>query len=612
MIRSFKVISVLIFTSFSFLLSNTAFTQPYVQASNFAPQLLLSPQPLYFGNIPDGSSATRELLIYNLGTSDANISNVSIQGEHRSFFTLKTEVSSYVLKQLEILVLEIEFHPTNGGELTAELVMESNSPSSPDKVTLTAASTKSGAATLTFERILGTREADGGSGIKQTSDNGFIIVGNTMLPGEDYSDVYIVKTDGYGKVEWTKSYGDDESDGARDVLCMDDGGYLVAGTTNSYGAGREDVYLLRLNSAGEKIWQKTFGGTYDDRPACIKKTTDGEYIIAGATKNTDNEGRNAYLVKVDADGNEKWSKDYGGTGGEAASDILVTNDGGYLVLGSTTSIGAGEFDVHLFKTDALGNMQWEKTYGGANWEEASSIQPTADGGYIIAGFTVSAGDNARDFYLIKTDASGNLQWEKTYGGQRNEGASKVLQTADGGYLIAGYITNIITDDENFTDIYIIKTNSTGTVEWTTTYGGDKNENTADMLPMADGGFILVGTSGSYSKDNDIYLLRFSASGKLIAVDENETHLPVEYHLSQNYPNPFNNCTCIQFSLPERSYVRLKIYNTLGQHVRTLVDQMKPAGSHLVTWDAGEMASGFYFYQLETGEFNQKRRMLLLK
>ncbi len=612
MIKSFKVISVLIFTSFSFLLSNTAFTQPYLQASNFAPQLLLSPQPLYFGNIPDGSSATRELLIYNLGTSDANISNVSIQGEHSSFFTLKTELGSHVLKPLEILVLEIEFHPTYKGGRTAELVVESNSATSPDRVTLTAAGTESGASTLTFERIIGTSEVDRGRGIKQTPDRGFIIVGNTVLPDEDYSDVYIVKTDVNGKVAWTKRYGGDESDSAHDVQCTDDGGYLLVGTTNSYGAGRQDVYLLKLNSTGEKEWQKTYGGIYDDRAVCFKETIDGDYIIAGATKNTDDGARNAYLLKIDAAGNEKWSKDYGGAGGETANDILETSDRGYLVLGSTTSMGAGEFDVYLFKTDAQGNVEWEKTYGGTNWEEGNSIQPTPDGGYVIAGFTVSMGVGARDFYLIKIDASGNMQWDKTYGDVNNDVAAKVVVTDDGGYLVAGSTANIITDENIYSDILIVKTNATGDEEWRTTFGGDKSEGTADMLLMDDGGFILVGSTSSYSKDADIYLLRLSTTGKLIAVEKDETGFPMDFYLSQNYPNPFNNQTCIQFTLPERSYVQLNIYNIFGQYVRTLVDQVKPAGSHLVTWDAGEMASGLYFYQLETGKFNQKRRMILLK
>ncbi|MBD3289012.1 choice-of-anchor D domain-containing protein [candidate division KSB1 bacterium] len=613
MIRSIKLIEVcIICAGFCLLLSPTAYTQSEMLSSSASPQILFSPKPLYFGNIPEGSSAIRQLLIYNLGTADANISNLSIQGEHADFFTLKTEINSYTLKPLEILVLEIEFHPTYKGGRNAEFVMESNAPSSPDRVTLAAAGTEADASTLTFERIIGTREMDGGSAIKQTIDGGFIIVGSTLLPNEDYSDVYVVKTDGNGKVEWTNSYGGEDSDNARDVQCLDDGSFLVVGMTDSYGAGRQDIYLMKLNASGEKQWEKTYGGTFDDRPACFKKTTDGNYIIAGATKNTDNEGRNAYLLKIDAAGNEKWSKDYGGAGGETAKDILETDDGGFLVIGSTTSTGAGEFDVYLFKTDASGNVQWEKTYGGTNWEEGNSIQPTSDGGYIIAGFTVSQGAGARDFYLIKTDATGNMQWEKTYGEKHNDSASEVLQTDDGGYLLAGSTTNIITEDESYTDIFIVKTNSNGDVEWTTTYGGEKSEGVADMLPMDDGGFILVGSSGSYSKDSDIYLIRMSAAGRLIAVEKSEGILPQEFYLYQNYPNPFNNHTCIQFSLSKRAHVSIEIYNMFGQYVCTLIDQEKPAGSHLLRWDAGEMASGLYFYQLEAGEFNQKRRMILLK
>ena len=583
-----------------------------LDASSLTPQILFSPQPVYFGQIPQGSSATREVLVYNMGSSDANISDVSIKGEHSSFFTLKTIISSSVLEPLEVLVLEIEFSPTAMGERTAELVLESNSPSSPDKVTLTASATASGSSILTFERIIGTPEANGGNAIKQTADGGYIIVGNTVFLDEDYSDIFIVKTDVYGRVEWMNNHGGKKDESASDVYCTEDNGYIIIGTTTSYGAGREDIYLIKLDAVGEKQWQKTYGGIFDDRASCFKKTNDHGYIIAGATKNTTDQSRNALLVKIDAAGEEQWFRDYGGDGGETASDVLVTDDNRFLVLGSTTSIGAGEFDVWLFKTDAQGDVSWEKTYGGTDWEEGNSIQPIPGGGYIIGGYTVSKGSGARDMYFINIDASGNVRWEETYGDQHNDIANKVLVTDDGGFLFGGYTTNIVTDEQSYTDILIVRTNNSGAVEWTTTFGDRKNENVSDILPMDDGGFIMVGTTGSYSKANDIYLIRFSDKGKLIPVEKSDDNIPHDFYLSQNYPNPFNNTTCIQYYLPVRSHVSIHIYTLLGQQVATLIDEDQQPGSHQVIWDAGTMASGLYLYELTTDHYSFSRRMLLLK
>lgn len=612
MFKYFKVSFAIFFLCFCFLTVNFVYPQTALQSVNSTPQILFSPQPLYFGNIPECSCACRELMIYNLGSADANISGFSIQGEDNAFFALKTDIGSYVLRPLEILVLEIEFIPSQTGDFSAEFVMESNAPSSPDKVTLSASVTRAGSSVLTFERIIGTTESDGGSSIIETPDGGFLIVGSTILPDEDYSDAYVVKTDYFGKVEWMKNYGGDESDNARDVQCTDDNGFLIAGVTDSYGAGRQDVYLLKLNSAGEQQWRKTHGGKYDDRASCLKKLDDGNFIIAGNTKNTDDQSRNAYLLKIDASGEEIWSKNYGGDGGETVNDILLMNDGGFLVLGSTTSIGAGEFDVYLFKTDASGNVEWEKTYGGTDWEEGNSIHPTSDGGYMIAGFTVSQGAGARDMYYFKIDEAGNMQWEKTFGYENNDGVSEILVTPDGGCLLGGSTVNLITDEKTYSDILIVRTDASGEVEWTKTFGSDKSEGTSDMLLMADGGFLLLGSTGSYSKDNDIYLLRLSDSGGLIPVEKIETSYPADFNLSQNYPNPFNNSTCIMYNLPVRSYVSLEIYNIFGQRVCTLIDNEQIAGAHQVVWDASNYSSGMYFCFLKTDQFNEQMRMILLK
>ncbi|MEK7353793.1 MAG: hypothetical protein AABZ77_04730, partial [Chloroflexota bacterium] len=189
-----------------------------------------------------------------------------------------------------------------------------------------------------------------------------------------------------------------------------DGGYIVAGTTYSFGAGNADVYLVKTDASGNMTWSQTFGGTIGDYGISVQQADDGGYIIAGMT-NSFIAGNNedVYLVKTDASGNLTWQKSFGGTNWEEARTVQQTTDGGYIIVGQTASFGAGSWDVYLIKTDASGNMTWSKTFGGTNSDYGYSVRQTADGGYIIAGLTYSSGAGSADVYLVKVKlASVNL------------------------------------------------------------------------------------------------------------------------------------------------------------------------------------------------------------
>ncbi|MFZ8835354.1 MAG: hypothetical protein ACO2O5_14355, partial [Candidatus Caldipriscus sp.] len=197
------------------------------------------------------------------------------------------------------------------------------------------------------------------------------------------------------------------------------------------------LVALFTQSAYAVAFAKTYGGTGDDRASYVLQTSDGGYIVVGDIGSLGADSFDIFLVKTDANGNIIWAKTYGGTVDEYAHSVLQTSDGGYIVAGETRSFGAGYRDIFLIKTDASGNLQWAKTYGGTYWDVAYSVQQTSDGGYIVAGETYSFGAGGRDIFLIKTDASGNVQWAKTYGGTDEDWARSVQQTSDGGYIVAG-------------------------------------------------------------------------------------------------------------------------------------------------------------------------------
>ena len=206
---------------------------------------------------------------------------------------------------------------------------------------------------------------------------------------------------------FAKTYGGTNYDGAFSVQHTSDGGYILAGWTDSFGAGDWDIFLIKTDANGNIIWAKTYGGTNDDNAYSVQQTSDGGYIVAGMTWSFGAGDWDIFLIKTDANGNIIWAKTYGGTDDEEAYSVQQTSDGGYIVAGWTTSFGAGGYDIFLIKTDANGNIIWAKTYGGTSYDNARSVQQTSDGGYIVAGYTASFGAGG-DIFLIKTDENGNI------------------------------------------------------------------------------------------------------------------------------------------------------------------------------------------------------------
>jgi hypothetical protein len=299
---------------------------------------------------------------------------------------------------------------------------------------------------------------DWASSVQQTSDGGYIVAGETWSFGAG-GDIFLIKTDANGNVIWAKTYGGTGDDRVYSVQQTSDGGYIVAGSTYSFGAGYRDFFLIKTDANGNIIWAKTYGGSSDEHASSVQQTSDGGYIVSGYTWSFSAGNWDIFLIKTDANGNIIWAKTYGGTSDDLAYSVQQTSDGGYIVAGRTNSFGAGG-DIFLIKTDANGNIIWAKTYGGTSGERASSVQQTSEGGYILAGYTGSFGAGLSDVFLVKTDANGNIIWAKTYGGTGWDEASSVQQTSDGGYIVAGGTASF---GGGWYDIFLIKTDANGNI-----------------------------------------------------------------------------------------------------------------------------------------------------
>jgi hypothetical protein len=293
---------------------------------------------------------------------------------------------------------------------------------------------------------------DAAHSIIQTSDSGYILVGKTMSSysvGRD--DVYIVKIDNNGEKMWKEIFGGVGDDGAYSII-QTSNGYVLSGYANPYGSDGNG-YVVKTNNYGEIMWDKTYGGLHVEFINSIIKTSDGGYVLAGSTKSQSAGNYDVYIVKTDSYGGKIWEKKFGGIGYDEAKSIIQTSDG-YVFAGYTWSSGAGGYDAYVMKIDNNGEKIWEKTFGGVSYEGANSIIQTSDG-YVFAGRTSSYGAGNSDAYVVKIDNNGKEMWSKTFGGVRQEVANSIIQTSDGSYVLAGW-THSYGAGSN--DAYVVKFN----------------------------------------------------------------------------------------------------------------------------------------------------------
>ncbi len=296
-------------------------------------------------------------------------------------------------------------------------------------------------------------------------------------------------------VIWNQTYGGRGSDTGRSVQETKDGGYIIVGDTTSWGAGGSDPWLVRTDASGNEQWNRTFGGRGRDSGFSVRETRDGSYILAGVTNSYGTGNFDAWLIKTDDSGNEQWNKTFGGSSYDWGYSVQETKDGGYVLLGKTESYGAGDGDAWLIKTDASGREHWNKTFGGAKDDGGISVQETIDGSYIITGSTESYGVGGKDVWLIKTDLHGREQWNRTFGGSRDDIGTSVQAIGGGGYIIIGGANAPLAPTDDMTgDAWLIKTDSNGTMLWGKIFSfGDSNYDLGTSVEETkDGSYIITG------------------------------------------------------------------------------------------------------------------------
>ena len=338
---------------------------------------------------------------------------------------------------------------------------------------------------------------DRGYGLVQTADGGYAVGGYTGSYGAGNFDAYVVKFSSAGALQWTRTVGGTGDDrGYFGLIQTNDGGYAMAGSTSSYGAGNYDVYVLKLDNVGSVQWAKTFGGALEDQGSAIIQTTDGGYAVTGHAYSYGSGSGDVYVLKLDNIGALQWTRTVGGSNLDYARSIIQSTDGGYVVAGSTISYGAGNYDDYVVKLDNAGIVQWTKVIGTIGDEHAWSVIKANAGGYVVAGHVQSGADF--DNYVVKLDNAGGVQWTKTIGGTNIDYARNIIQDADGGYTMVGYTNSY--GAGNY-DYYLVKLSSGGALQWTKTIGGTGADLGYSIIQATDGSYAVAGITNSFGSGN---------------------------------------------------------------------------------------------------------------
>lgn len=486
---------------------------------------------------------------------------------------------------------------------------------------------------IEWQKSLGGSEFDAAKDIGQTADGGYIVSGATNSNNGDISgnhgdyDFWVAKLNSSGTMQWQRSSGSGGREWLRSTLLTPDGGCISVGDSNANGGdvtgnhGDADVWVIKLDATGFLQWSKSLGGSSVDIAYAINEATDGGYIIAGSTASTDgdvtsNQGMtDVWVVKIDLTGALQWQKTFGGSGTDTAKSIEPTIDGGYILTGSTNSNDGdissnnGAQDVWVVKIDVNGNLIWEDTFGGSSNDAAESIKETADGGYIVCGSTLSndgdvTGNNGSiDSWLVKLNIIGTLQWQKTLGGSEFDALEDVQLTPNGKYVVTGTSQSIdgdITGNHGLFDVWTALISNTGNLQWQRSLGGSNNDLGSSIRITSDGGYIMAGESSSNNGDvsgnhgmSDFWVVKL-APDPLTVTDFNTTEIIL-------YPNPVSSMLHIE---GQENIENIQVFNLLGQQ---LMEQS--VNTLNTTLNMSSFSAGMYVVHIVSNHQTQTYRIV---
>lgn len=459
-----------------------------------------------------------------------------------------------------------------------------------------------------WAKTFGGYDSDAGKDIINTSDGGFAIAGYSWSAGNGKSDMLLIKTDENGNVEWNKTFGGAGWEYAYSLIELSSGDLVFAGYTTSEGAGKMDFYVVKTDADGNEIWSKTFGGENIDVVFDIIETSDGNLVAFGYTGSFDVDMNDFYAVKIDMDGNEIWSKTYGGEQIETGRKVIENHNGEYMFLGSTGSYGAGNRDVYLICTNTNGEDIWKKTYGTDAYNCAFDMIEVNNNGYAIVGHSDVHGTELLDVYYVRTDSAGNETLSKRFESELKfyDYGKSIIQTKQGYIAICGATKTKAT---RANDIYMMVINENAEIMWEQIIGKEGSEWSTAFCETSDGNFAVVGHTNSEGEGRfDAYLLKVQNPYVSInSISPNDTYLmPV-------IPNPANNSAYLNINVGIKDNATIEIYDNTGKRIKSYCD-LTP-GNNSIVWNCVDenntkVSAGIYHVLLSSNKTMQAQKVVV--
>ena len=447
--------------------------------------------------------------------------------------------------------------------------------------------------------VIGGSKSDKGVGIIRDSEDKIVIAGTSRSYGNSSDDFIIIRMNLEGEIDYQKLFGWDHHGRVHDIEETSDGNYLLFGEVWDWGYGREDMYLMKVDKKGDKLWEQYYGGYHTDQGFDVKSLEDG-FLALGYTSSQPGTTRgNYYLVRTDLEGNKIWENNYGTEFLDFGFSVLPDSDENFWLLGA-----AGGFynparadymnhdsDMLLVITDPDGNEISRKEFGGNLHDWGKALLRTDDGGAYLLGSTQSYGIGSFDMYLVRVDNLGNKVWDKTYGDTDFEYGEALVYDEEGNLLLLG--TKQMPDLGMGPDMYIVKTDPTGNMIWDQTIGGPGSDYAFDLISLADTGCMIVGEIEDLDKgDTDIYLARLNKDGVIMGIGETDHVIGTD--VLTFFPNPVSGQASIEWkSIPPPGGYKVLIFSTAGQLIESMDYESKPR----IDLELGNLPQGTYIYQV---------------
>ncbi len=448
----------------------------------------------------------------------------------------------------------------------------------------------------------GGEDTDDFSSVIQTRNGGFALAGETMSFDVDDYNVYLVKTDEEGAETWSRTYDIGYYDNCLSLIQTGDDGFALAGYTGEQDEG-SSFFILKTDVEGEEQWRRTFSRAYWNECYSVDQTPDGGFVFAGFTSTEDYTAANYYVVKVDSAGELVWENTYGGAEMEFCMSLVPTGQGAFMAAGyvvSEDSLGAS-CNFYLVKIAGNGRQIWSRTFETDTWDLCLSITHATNGGYALAGFTNFG--QRMDIRLIRINDYADhcdLVWEGGYGGVQSDICNAIVNTPDGGFVLAGSTNSSGAGSDDF---FIVRTDDAGEEQWRRTFGGNQNDRCFSIIGTPDRGYALAGYTESFGAGGaDGWLVKTGFDPVSAPVMTNPS-IPQGLALLPVHPNPFNSTARIRYQVSQSCRVLLSLQDLTGRRIRTLTDGLINAGTHETVLNGNNLPNGIYFIVLDTESEN---------